>query len=198
MFASAPVPATVPNPIEGSANHKVQVIILSVFLVIAVLALIGFIIFHFVTRKPEPKPITCPPVKATATVSPTRPISIQETRVGPVYRSASADVNALIEQVNKIVYLSQQQACVIYKQNMEAQMNQVFSATSEAKETCVEVAAQVKAALAATDMHVPANITIEIDTLFQMLIKDACDANGMVDKAKLQALMTDFIRAFCA
>jgi len=154
------------------------------------LALIGFIIYYFVTRSKN---------KGSSSSS----SSAKENRLGLVYVSSSSDVSSLLEQVNKIIALSQKNACATDNKSeldlMQAEVLNEFFTSHYATMSCADIKADVssmKSELAASG-EVPENILNETDVLFQMLMKNSCGVDGMIDKEKLRTLLTGFIKAFC-
>ena len=175
----------------NSNSSSVSVIILSVVLILTMLALIGFIIYYFVTRSKN---------KGSSSSSSS---SSKENRLGPVYVSSSSDVSSLLEQVNKIIALSQKNACTADNKSemdlMQAEVLDEFFTSHYATMSCADIKADVssmKSELAASG-EVPENILNETDVLFQMLMKNSCGVDGMIDKEKLRTLLTGFIKAFC-
>jgi hypothetical protein len=172
----------------NNGGVSVSVIILSVVLFLTMLALIGFIIYYFVTRSK----------KAISSSS-----SSKESRVGPVYVSSSLEVSSLLEQVNKIIALSQKNACAAENKNeldlMQSQVLDEFFTSPYGAMSCADIksgALSMKSALAESG-KVPENILNETDVLFQMLMKNSCGVDGKIDKEKLKTLLTQFIKAFC-
>ena len=177
------------QPLNSNSSSSVSVIILSVVLILTMLALIGFIIYYFVTRSKN---------KGSSSSS-----SAKENRLGPVYVSSSSDVSSLLEQVNKIIALSQKNACTADNKSemdlMQAEVLDEFFTSHYATMSCADIKADVssmKSELAASG-EVPENILNETDVLFQMLMKNSCGVDGMIDKEKLRTLLTGFIKAFC-
>jgi hypothetical protein len=160
-------------------------VVLSVLLIIIVLAFIGFVIYHFVSKEKCDAP---PDMKY----------------IGLAYKAKNETVESVMQRIQGILQELQLQGCVMFRKDFQAKKDEFFAKIDQEEKVPCEVARYaVKEFIKSITEDVPDGIKMEplgkeIKKLWDLLVTSTCEEeSSTLSPTRMKELINAVIDSVC-